>query len=208
MKRLNLDLELSDLYKDIQNMEPIYERFNDNFFWTWANWQSLFTIQKMGKETLDSTFYALRVKNYKKYKLGEQRVSDLYELNKMKLKSGDFCFYCYNEIPKEELTADHIFPRSKGGSNDLNNIIFVCKHCNSSKGKKELLKWFMLDKNELPSPYVLGHYYRQIYQYAMENGLMTKSFAEVESMKLPFDPRSILLTHTHRGKLWYLYYWT
>jgi hypothetical protein len=29
---------------------------------------------------------------------------------------------------------DHVIPRSRGGSNDLSNLVLCCRSCNSSKG--------------------------------------------------------------------------
>ena len=33
-------------------------------------------------------------------------------------------------------TADHIVPRSRGGTSDLANLVSACRHCNSAKGNR------------------------------------------------------------------------
>lgn len=47
--------------------------------------------------------------------------------------------YCLNT--DSPLTIDHIFPRSMGGSDVLDNLQVLCKSCNSSKGTKTMDEW-------------------------------------------------------------------
>lgn len=47
-----------------------------------------------------------------------------------KLKSINFCVYCGS---KNSLVIDHIYPRSKGGSNDITNLTRSCTKCNLYK---------------------------------------------------------------------------
>ena len=52
------------------------------------------------------------------------------------------CHWCWDFLPKRgdggydysRIHVDHIRPRSKGGTNDLENLQALCKWCNSEKG--------------------------------------------------------------------------
>jgi len=44
------------------------------------------------------------------------------------------CYWCDKEMAK--YTLDHFEPLSKGGVNDISNIVLACKSCNSSKNNK------------------------------------------------------------------------
>jgi 5-methylcytosine-specific restriction endonuclease McrA len=46
------------------------------------------------------------------------------------------CQYCGNKFCIENLTIDHILPRSKGGKNTWKNLVTACKKCNQKKGNK------------------------------------------------------------------------
>ena len=60
------------------------------------------------------------------------------------------CAYCGSE---DNLTLDHITPRSKGGSERVTNILCACHSCNQSKGHKMWSDWFLsqdfFDKEKL-----------------------------------------------------------
>jgi len=48
------------------------------------------------------------------------------------------CQYCGAKAPDVVLHADHIHPVSKGGGNDLLNLITSCEGCNSGKSNRSL----------------------------------------------------------------------
>lgn len=49
------------------------------------------------------------------------------------LRDGFACVYCGADA-REELTFDHVVPRSQGGRTSWNNIVAACSSCNLRKG--------------------------------------------------------------------------
>ena len=47
-------------------------------------------------------------------------------------KNGNRCAYCLNRITRSEITADHVKPKGKGGT-DHENITCACQPCNAIK---------------------------------------------------------------------------
>ena len=43
------------------------------------------------------------------------------------------CQYCLNPIPLSQATKDHLYPKSKGGTDHVFNLVLACRKCNSEK---------------------------------------------------------------------------
>lgn len=50
------------------------------------------------------------------------------------------CAYCGSD---ENLTLDHITPKSKGGTDRITNLICACKECNSNKAHQLWSDWYL-----------------------------------------------------------------
>lgn len=50
------------------------------------------------------------------------------------------CAYCGSE---ENLTIDHIVPRSKGGSDFSKNVVCSCNECNQEKSHNDWEEWYI-----------------------------------------------------------------
>lgn len=46
------------------------------------------------------------------------------------------CSVCFEKIAFEQSTADHILPRSLGGTNKMDNLRLTCFWCNQRSGRK------------------------------------------------------------------------
>ena len=50
------------------------------------------------------------------------------------------CQYCGEQLPSEELTFDHVTPRSRGGRTTWENIVTCCVPCNAQKADRTPLE--------------------------------------------------------------------
>lgn len=52
------------------------------------------------------------------------------------LRDSFRCQYCGVGFPSEELTFDHLIPRSRGGRTSWTNVVTACQRCNLVKGNR------------------------------------------------------------------------
>lgn len=81
----------------------------------------------------------------------------------------DICIYCGN---KEELTLEHILPRSRNGPDSPDNAVWVCRRCNSSKGDKRLYEWFELGRRYEVPRIAEGKYLKLLYSMHEQKGTL------------------------------------
>lgn len=65
----------------------------------------------------------------------QKELDDLFD------EQGHMCLYCLDPLTYETYTIEHILPISRGGTNNLDNIGFVCQPCNSSRRNKSFVEW-------------------------------------------------------------------
>lgn len=58
-------------------------------------------------------------------------------------KTDGRCAYCGIELYDDDMSAlgmtiDHLTPKSRGGTDELANLVVCCRSCNSTKGVKTL----------------------------------------------------------------------
>lgn len=50
------------------------------------------------------------------------------------------CHYCGEKVTGIKLHRDHFIPKCQGGSNCLDNLVYACGSCNSTKGGRSFEK--------------------------------------------------------------------
>lgn len=59
-----------------------------------------------------------------------------YNIRMHLLRRDVVCRYCKLVLDKYTITIDHVVAKSKGGSDDLSNLVASCKHCNGRKSDR------------------------------------------------------------------------
>lgn len=77
-------------------------------------------------------------KNHAARKKGAVGTISLKEWRSIKRIYRYRCCYCGTPGP---LTQDHVIPLSRGGSNQIGNIVPACRSCNSRKNDRYLSEW-------------------------------------------------------------------
>ncbi len=55
--------------------------------------------------------------------------------NRLLFRRDDYrCLYCGVQFDHDELTRDHVIPRTQGGLDRWENVVAACKRCNHGKG--------------------------------------------------------------------------
>lgn len=67
-------------------------------------------------------------------RIEDRRVFTYKEKELIIKKSDGVCCHCGKNLVKGDFTVEHVIPLSKGGNNDISNLVGLCKGCNELKG--------------------------------------------------------------------------
>ncbi len=94
--------------------------------------------------------YAFITDEFKKLRSTQIHMSNYDREILKQMESEQKCVYCGNESN----SFDHLIPRNLGGPDSPNNLVKSCMSCNSSKGDRDLIDWWVnhqrRDKDNLP----------------------------------------------------------
>lgn len=123
---------------------------------------------------------------YKRLNAGQIHWSDFDGEIRMQMRSSNECVYCGDESTQ----MDHVVPRNLGGPEGAHNTVKACKHCNASKGDKDLVDWWInhLGKTEVTLPRIpIGIYLKLSYGWHNINHSLKKNARYLSDLK-PFLP--------------------
>ena len=160
-----------------------YKIVRERLFWSYANLAMAHTAVDRKQEKYATFNYMIRAKLYKGLCDGTMNVRTLFDDEKIKLLTGQKCSYCGSS---SNLALDHIFPQKFGGQDAGDNLIYACKSCNSSKGKKDLMEW-MNSKNQFPPLMILRRYLKLIIEFCDKENFMESSIEELRNQNYPFN---------------------
>jgi hypothetical protein len=116
---------------------------------------------------------------FKKLQSGEIEWSGAIREYILERETLNQCIYCGSA---ENLSYDHLIPRSRGGPDIPDNVVMACRSCNSSKGAQGVYEWFRLDRRyELPR-IVEGKYLKLLYQLHEQKGTLDYGRANIEKL--------------------------
>jgi len=174
-----------------------YKIVKELIFWSYANLAMAHTAVERKQEKYITFNYMIRAKLFKGLMDSTMNIRTIFDDEKIKLLSGTKCSYCGSI---ENLALDHIFPQKLGGKDTGDNLIYACKSCNSSKGKKDLMAW-MEYKNTFPPLMILRRYLKLVIIYCIEKNIMECQVDDLKTQKHPFSIKHIPINYPKPCKL-------
>ncbi len=89
------------------------------------------------------------------------------------------CVFCGAE---ENLHMDHLIPRSRGGEDSADNMVWSCRNCNVSRGDNGIFVWLGLKKKDNLHRLVAGKYLKQLFNLHEEKGTMNIHEENIEDL--------------------------
>jgi 5-methylcytosine-specific restriction endonuclease McrA len=111
--------------KSVQHIKSLSERAKRRIGVFAPNWK--------GGVTKNPNYYAVSSRKRRTTKFGNGGGHTVAEWELLKAQYDWKCPACGRLEPEIKLTADHIIPVVKGGSNNIENIQPLCRPCNSRK---------------------------------------------------------------------------
>lgn len=144
---------------------PCVKTIRELIYWEYAKLIS-------GSTTGDRKNYRFVMYGFQKLKKEEIHPSSILRENKMFMDQGKQCAYCG---ATEDLAWEHIIPKCKKLIDSIDNQVWACRKCNSSKGGCDPFEWLGLERRYEVPRLVLGKYLKLIFDLHQEQGTLDET---------------------------------
>jgi hypothetical protein len=79
------------------------------------------------------------------------------------------CVFCGSP---ENLQQDHLVPRSRGGRDAADNMVWTCRTCNTTRGDKGIFEWLGLEQKDKLHRLVAGKYLKELFDLHERKGTL------------------------------------
>ena len=173
------------------------ETIKEHLYWAYANLAMEHTAVERQQKTYGQFNFMIRAKLFKGLMTNSMNIRTIFDDEKIKLTIGTKCNYCNST---EKLALDHILSQKFGGKDEGDNLIFACRTCNSSKGKKDLMEW-MVCRDEFLPLMIIRRYLKLTISFCIDHNLMDTKLSEIDLVTIPFNINSIPLDYPTPDKL-------
>jgi 5-methylcytosine-specific restriction endonuclease McrA len=104
--------------------------------YTWADWAKL--IPQTDEPFVQAVTFRLRVPEVITLTEYDRVPRNVVAFSRRNIYQRDryTCQYCHRQLRSEDLTIDHVLPRSRGGTSTWENCVLACLACNKRKADR------------------------------------------------------------------------
>ena len=159
--------------------------------WSYANLAALRVALSQDPPAYTRVCWMTRARVYKGLQTGNMKRSSIYKNEREKLSRRNECAYCGAvDVP---LTLDHLFARSRKGSDSGDNLIYCCHICNSSKNNRDYFEWIKSTGRPVNIA-IAERYLKNAYTLCEQHGILDMCVDDAPA-DLPFDLQAIPLNY-------------
>lgn len=133
---------------------PEITTIKESLHWSYANLAMAHAAITDNSTRYSQKHFIIRNKLFHGLNNKTMQLGSFTDDERVKMIMPQACNYCGD---KNNLSIDHLIPKSKGGLDKPENIVWACKSCNSSKGNTDLMVWYQ-GKNIFPPLLLLRRY--------------------------------------------------
>ncbi len=143
--------------------------------------------------------YGFVISRYKKLVSGEMQWSSTIRDYQREWEKGKICVYCG---VKKNPTIEHIIPASRAGVDprvkglleSVDNCVWACKNCNSSKGDRDIFEWYGKKRIDKIPNLVISKFLKLSYKLHETQGTLDLKDPNMDGV-LDIHDLGVVITH-------------